>query len=78
MDGSPGLLALALPVVRGFAGTRLESQLLASAYDWLLPAKRHLRDLAQSVDDELTTASRTGSGAVDRRELRASGKEREI
>jgi hypothetical protein len=53
MDGSPRSLAPALPVVRGFAGTRLESQLLASAYDRLLPGSRYSRPTAQDIDTAL-------------------------
>ena len=57
MDGSPGLLAPALLVVRGFAGTRLESQVLASAYDRLLPAGRYSPHIARDTDAAPATVS---------------------
>ncbi len=49
MDGLSRLLAPALQVARGFAGTRLETQLLASAYDRLLPGARYSRHTAQDI-----------------------------
>lgn len=64
MEGSPRLLAPALPVVRGFAGTRLESQLLASAYEQLLPGWRHFRHTARDIDAALAVDSWPSPEAV--------------
>lgn len=57
MDGSPRLAAPALLVVRGFAGMRQESQLLAAAYDRLLPV---------ALDSRCGMHPATGAPATDR------------
>ena len=72
MDGSPRLLAPALQVVRGFAGTRLETQLLASAYDRVLPGSRYCRHTAQDLDAALAANSWPNPEAVGPDELTLS------
>lgn len=74
MDGTPRLLSPAMHVLRSFAGTRLESQLLASAYERLLPRMQTSGNVAPSNRELLDPTLPSASGIIrDERALWRKG-----
>jgi hypothetical protein len=65
MDGAIRLHAPALLARRDFVATRLETQLLASAYDLLLPVARGSDRAASAQDDPRAASSESPRKAAD-------------